>query len=52
MCNSAETPEDREYRFQERAGIMEFEGEMSRDEAEAKAWEEIFKKTPTPRSRG
>lgn len=39
-------PDDAFELFEERAGILEFEGEMNRDEAEAKAWQEIFGTPP------
>lgn len=32
--------------YEERAAIMEFDGEMTRDEAEAKAWAIVFGKNP------
>ena len=35
--------------YEERAAIMEFDGGLPRDEAEARAWQEVFGSKPKPR---
>jgi len=41
------TPEDRE-RWEERAAIREYDGKMTRAEAELLAWDDLFRNGVTP----
>lgn len=44
-------PADRRREWEERAAIMEYEGNLSRTEAERLAWEEILREDPADRER-
>ena len=39
---NAESEAEQKFRYEERAAIMEYDGRMTRAEAEKKAWREVY----------